>query len=339
MTTHQIEVISPPITVAVVMAVHNPIFRHLLDQLRSIFQQAHKIDRLIIVDDASASPACLVQALNASLAFALVAPPIDIYTNEMNLGHTKSFLAGAQKANEDWVFFSDQDDFWLPNKISRCLEFLCLNPHISCLTHDFFPTDDNLVSMPHTAMQQLEMEGLPSSLIGHGFATVIHKSVIPLVILATDERGGHDGWIRTFGDMLDFRMILREPLALWRRHPDSHTDRLMLKYAQRKDSTQKKFSYKLRLRAFRLEMQDLSDVYAWLLSGPMFPVLNNWPMDAKIKIESKMNEIAIRQVILLGKGPHFYLRLQKLRWKTLAADATARLFYEAKIALKALMEH
>lgn len=127
---------------------------------------------------------------------------LDVIVNAKNEGHTKSFLAGAQAVDEDWIFFSDQVDVWLPNKISRCLEFLKCNPNVAFLTHDFLPNDDNLLPFPHTAMQRLETQGLPISLIGHGFATAIHKSMIPLALLATDERGGHDGWIRTFGEIL-----------------------------------------------------------------------------------------------------------------------------------------
>lgn len=93
--------------------------KYIIEQLDSIRTQTMKPDEVIILDDRS-----------SDRTVSIVSKYIEknhlegwhILVNENNLGWKKNFLEAIKLTTGDIVFFSDQDDIWLPDKIKTMSE-------------------------------------------------------------------------------------------------------------------------------------------------------------------------------------------------------------------------
>lgn len=102
-------------SVSVVMCTYNG-EQFIDEQIESIVKQTAAIHELIIVDDQSTDRTW--EKLNQwkeQYAF------INVYRNSENLGYNKNFEKAIQLATGELIALSDQDDVWLPEKISRML--------------------------------------------------------------------------------------------------------------------------------------------------------------------------------------------------------------------------
>ena len=79
-------------------------------QLDSILSQLDTEDEVIIVDDASKDNT--VKIINSINDFRL-----KIFQNNFNLGFVKTFEKAIKMSSGDIIFFSDQDDYWLDNRV------------------------------------------------------------------------------------------------------------------------------------------------------------------------------------------------------------------------------
>jgi glycosyltransferase involved in cell wall biosynthesis len=105
--------------ISVVIATYNG-EKFIKIQLESIIQQLSLLDEIIIVDDASID-------LTVDIINNFKDDRIKLFINSTNLGHVKSFEKGLLIAGGDIIFLSDQDDFWLPNKVTFMSNYLIEN--------------------------------------------------------------------------------------------------------------------------------------------------------------------------------------------------------------------
>lgn len=116
------------------------------DQIRSILEQTYKNVRLIIRDDGS------TDGTRAILEFFSRQYPekIIVLPQEHNLGIRGNFSKLMEHAKADYIMFSDQDDIWLPEKITKTLDKMKQvekehGPKRPILVHtDLIVTDKNL---------------------------------------------------------------------------------------------------------------------------------------------------------------------------------------------------
>ena len=122
--------------ISVVMAVYNG-EKFIKRQLETIIVQLREIDELIICDDGSS---------DATLA--IVNEYTHIFNNiKLLAGHhcgvAKNFEKGLLAATGDIIFFSDQDDVWLENKVTIMKKAFLDNPDTYVVLHDGFYCDVN----------------------------------------------------------------------------------------------------------------------------------------------------------------------------------------------------
>ncbi len=103
----------PNKTVSVVMCTFNG-ERYVGEQLDSIVAQTWPIHELIIEDDGSTD-----RTVEICREYASRYPFIQIVVNDRNLGLDANFEAATMRSTGDFVAFSDQDDVWYPERISR----------------------------------------------------------------------------------------------------------------------------------------------------------------------------------------------------------------------------
>ena len=108
--------------VSVVMCVYNG-ERFIQKQIESILSQTYKEFELLILDDCSTDSS--VEIINNYIK---VDQRIRLIQNPKNLGFNKNFEKGFRLSNGKLIAISDQDDIWLPEKISRLVD--CIDDHI-----------------------------------------------------------------------------------------------------------------------------------------------------------------------------------------------------------------
>ena len=89
--------------------------KHLWEQLQSIKLQERLPDELVVSDDCSTDRTIeIVEDFQRNCPF-----PVTLHRNKSNIGFSKNFEKAIRHCNGDIILLSDQDDYWLPDKISR----------------------------------------------------------------------------------------------------------------------------------------------------------------------------------------------------------------------------
>ena len=98
--------------------------RYMRTQLDSILAQSHKVDEIIVCDDASSdnTKEILEEYKNKypDLLF--------IYYNNKNLGPTKNIEKAIEACTGDIILLTDQDDYWETNKVETIFKWFVANP-------------------------------------------------------------------------------------------------------------------------------------------------------------------------------------------------------------------
>ncbi len=104
--------------------------RFIRQQLESILSQLSDGDEVIISDDGSTDQTLdIIHDFNSDR--------IKVFQNQGEHGYTPNFENALRHASGDYIFVSDQDDVWKPNKVSKCLDYL--------QDYDFIVTDAELI--------------------------------------------------------------------------------------------------------------------------------------------------------------------------------------------------
>ena len=109
--------------ISVVFIVYNGA-RYIRTQLDSILAQIHKVDEIIVCDDASSdnSKEILEEYKNKhpNLFF--------IHFNKQNIGPTKNIEKAIQACTGELILFADQDDYWEAHKVETFIKWFEHNP-------------------------------------------------------------------------------------------------------------------------------------------------------------------------------------------------------------------
>ena len=96
-------------------------------QLNSILNQTHKVDEIIVVEDASAD-----NTREILLAYSEQNPGLfSINDNPENLGSYKSIEKAIKLCTGDIILLADHDDFWYSNKVAATLKWFEANPNMN----------------------------------------------------------------------------------------------------------------------------------------------------------------------------------------------------------------
>lgn len=91
--------------------------RFIQRQLETIIEQLGENDEIIISDDGSTDNTLkIIESLHS--------PLVHIYINKGEHGYTPNFENALRFAQGDYIFLSDQDDVWMPRKLSVCMQAL-----------------------------------------------------------------------------------------------------------------------------------------------------------------------------------------------------------------------
>lgn len=102
--------------ISILMAVYEPRMDWLREQLLSLDAQTYPNLKLYIRDDCS--PTVPYEAIQSCVQDCIRAFPYEIKRNEKNLGSNGTFEMLTQEADGEYFAYCDQDDVWLPEKLT-----------------------------------------------------------------------------------------------------------------------------------------------------------------------------------------------------------------------------
>jgi glycosyltransferase involved in cell wall biosynthesis len=186
--------------------------RYIGAQIDSIMEQLAGDDELIVSDDASTDA-------TVSTVLQRKDPRIRVVENRARVGYVKNFERAIEQARGEHVFFSDQDDVWLPHKVSTVCAAL---ERKHCVVSDAVIVDQDLRQL-HPSY--FEWRGAKSfgflpifvrpCLIGATMACRRDylETMIPFHALVP-----HDFWIALNAAWDGELEVIESPLILYRRH-------------------------------------------------------------------------------------------------------------------------
>ena len=101
--------------------------RYMRTQLASILAQTHKVDEIIVCDDASSDKTKeILEEYKKSYPDLFF-----LHYNNKNLGPTENIEKAIQACTGDIILLSDQDDYWETNKVETIANWFDANPNMN----------------------------------------------------------------------------------------------------------------------------------------------------------------------------------------------------------------
>ncbi|MDD2285775.1 MAG: glycosyltransferase family 2 protein [Paludibacter sp.] len=200
------------------MAVYNG-EKFLKEQLESILCQLSRSDEVIIVDDKSTDS-------SLKIIRSFQDKRIKIFSNEKNIGVIKSFERAIEKASGDFIFLSDQDDVWMPDKVTTMIaafdspkilgvvsDAVVVGPCLEILNDSFFSL--------RKSGPGLVKNFYKNSFVGCCMA--IKKETKKLILPFPKLISMHDEWIGFVLSISGKVKFIPEKLIMYRRHGNNAT--------------------------------------------------------------------------------------------------------------------
>ena len=113
--------------------------RYIRTQLDSILAQTHKVDEIIVCDDASSDNTKEIldeyKKNNPDLFF--------LHYNNQNIGPTKNIENAIQDCTGELILLADQDDYWETNKVDTIIKYFEQNPTMNGVFSSGFLMNSN----------------------------------------------------------------------------------------------------------------------------------------------------------------------------------------------------
>lgn len=204
--------------------------KYIFEQLESISRQTIKIDKLIICDDASTD-----RTVDVVLEWIKQNDmTVDFYRNDVSLGPTKNFEKALSFADSDYIFFADQDDVWLSDKIELSLDKIKsmearYGEYMPCLVHsDLTVVDSDLQTVHKSFLKNqglqhiyVEQKQLPYLMVQNfvtGCTMVINRALKEKSMPFPENIIMHDYWLALVAAMTGGIGFVDKPTILYRQH-------------------------------------------------------------------------------------------------------------------------
>ncbi len=203
--------------ISVCMATYNG-EKYILEQLNSILVQIKDSDEIIISDDHSTDNTIeVIKSLNDKR--------ILISYNNGDKGFTSNFENALRQATGDFIFFSDQDDVWLPGKVDTVsfhLQEYDLVVTNSKVTDEFLNvTNESFFSIFDSG------PGIFKNLAYntyYGYSMAFRKQILEYALPFPKNREvAFDIWIGFVSEIIGKVKFVKEPFVLYRRNNNTVT--------------------------------------------------------------------------------------------------------------------
>ncbi len=214
------------LTISIAMATYNG-EKFLAQQLASLVNQARLPDEIVISDDCSDDDTPLIIERFAKSAKCTVR----YNRNENRLGWRANFIKAVGLCTCDLIALCDQDDIWLPDKLSVCL--LCFDDEaVLCVHHSLQLIDESGRDIGTTWTNNSfprETRALQRNILWHhpgGLSMIFRRSLTKFDHLwpqsldkfFVGEPSAHDQWYFGLSILFGDTVFIDRPLVLYRQH-------------------------------------------------------------------------------------------------------------------------
>lgn len=215
--------------ICILLATYAPRLDWLRALLSSLNAQTYPNLCLAVRDDGS-DEACF-EAVSRLVAETITAFPYSIARNERNLGSNQTFALLTEAAQGAYLAYCDQDDVWLPEKLSTLWETL-EREGAGLVCSDVIPIDaaGNPLADSITALRPRHIfrsgRGLAGAIANHNFVigcTMLIRTEIAQAALPFAENMVHDHYLAFYCARTHGIAVADRPLVQYRQHAGNQT--------------------------------------------------------------------------------------------------------------------
>lgn len=203
--------------ISVCMAVFNG-QEYLQKQIESILIQLDDFGELLILDDCSTDNSW--ELLNSIYGNDV---RVKLFRNEYNIGVIKSFEKIISKADNEIIFLSDQDDIWMPGRVSEVIHFFeddekIIGVLVNALICD---SSDNLTGAHFFSKNKKERMSIFHQFVKNDFigcCLCFRRSAVKMITPFPSNISMHDWWIGSTLLSVGKVLYFEKPLIMYRRH-------------------------------------------------------------------------------------------------------------------------
>lgn len=217
--------------VSVLMSIYQPDERYLAEQLTSIDEQDFSDMEVVVYNDCPTDPSwedfCLRHCRRH---------PLRYVQGEVNRGYVKAFEHLVGLAQGTYIVLCDQDDRWLPGRISHCVQLLDQGYVLVCCDHQIIDAEGNITVSSWRAAHPKDQsvtwqtgahitDKAAFTCYSLGMSTMLRTDVAQSLRpypLCT----GHDKWLALGASALGPCANSEEPLVQYRQHGKNQTGAL-----------------------------------------------------------------------------------------------------------------
>ena len=147
---------NPKISVAI--ATYNG-EKFISEQLQSIVDQTMAVDEVIIHDDISNDHT--VDIIKAFIKEKKLEDRFIVTVNKKNLGYASNFVSALKETSGDYVFFCDQDDIWVKDRVEKMVGIMEDHPEIGLMGSEFepFKSSPDAPDVPNWELKKFKNDG------------------------------------------------------------------------------------------------------------------------------------------------------------------------------------
>jgi len=194
--------------------------KYIKEQIQSILNQININDELIISDDSSTDNTVeIIKSIDDKR--------ILLFENMKFRHYTPNFEFAISKAQGDFIFLSDQDDVWLPNKVDIMLDHLRF---YDLVVSDCYIVDQNL-NIINTSFYngKYNRSGFIRNFIHNHFlgcTMAFKKKIVKIILPFPKNILSHESWIGLNAEFFFKTHFIKDKLILYRRHENNHSNTL-----------------------------------------------------------------------------------------------------------------
>lgn len=220
--------LSKKIRVSVAMVTYNS-EKFLRPQLDTIIENLTDDDEIIISDDGSKDTT--IQIIEE---YANKDRRIHLFHNEGKHGVDGNYENALRNVRGEYIFLSDDDNVWLPSKVSKVMSIFSGDSRISMVMHNCYIADEKLDIMCNSFFQNRQAKpGIIRNIIktSYGGSLIAFKSEMLKHLLPFPKKMPYfyDEWIGMMCTKYGKVSFLEEQLSYWRRHSNSQSTQFLPK--------------------------------------------------------------------------------------------------------------
>ena len=191
--------------------------KYIYEQIDSILPQLGKEDEIVISDDSSTDKTIeIIESFNDER--------IILLKEQTFHSHVYNFENALKHAKGDTLFLADQDDIWLPHKVSHMLtllqEYDLVLSDAKMVDDAKNPLYDSFFAFHHSKRGFFKNLYQNSYL---GCCMAFKRNLLDIALPFPKHINMHDWWIGMNAELYSSIVFTEEPLVLYRRHEDTLT--------------------------------------------------------------------------------------------------------------------